>query len=184
MMNAKREARRQALDALKSAVFPSPGQVAETICRRIDYLASEDVLAFYPLRNEIDVTGVIDRALADGKRVWLPVCIDGRNMKFAGVAGAQWRDCLCRAGNGTLCPKTPDWAEMDSLERALILVPGLAFDESNHRLGRGGGYYDVFLASIKGDSRFKTLGVCLDCQLRIAFPTEGHDQAVDEVLGF
>lgn len=183
-MNAKRESRRQALDALKSASFPSAEQAAETICRRIDYSTSEDVLAFYPLRNEIDVTGVIDRALADGKRVWLPVCVDDRNMKFARVAGAQWRDCLCRTGNGTLCPETPEWAETDSLGRALILVPGLAFDGSNHRLGRGGGYYDVFLASIKGDSRFKTLGVCLGCQLRIGFPIEEQDQAVDEVLAF
>jgi 5-formyltetrahydrofolate cyclo-ligase len=61
----------------------------------------------------------------------------------------------------------------------LILVPGLAFDRGGHRLGRGGGYYDRWLASAPAAFR---LGVCFSRQVVEALPRETHDCPVEAVL--
>lgn len=59
----------------------------------------------------------------------------------------------------------------------MILVPGLAFDRSGARLGRGGGYYDRLLAECRRDCR--TVGVTWDDRLLESIPVEEHDRPVD-----
>lgn len=61
----------------------------------------------------------------------------------------------------------------------LILVPGLAFTRDGRRLGRGGGFYDRWLATQSG---IPTLGICFSCQLVDALPIEMHDVRLDAIL--
>jgi 5-formyltetrahydrofolate cyclo-ligase len=61
----------------------------------------------------------------------------------------------------------------------LVIVPGLAFDPSGARLGRGKGYYDKWLGA---NPAVKTLGVCFSCQILEKIPAEGHDARVDVIL--
>ena len=63
----------------------------------------------------------------------------------------------------------------------LILVPGMAFDHSGNRLGRGKGDYDRFLAQTQMQS-VRKWGVCYDFQLLDSIPTDAHDQPVERVL--
>ncbi len=60
----------------------------------------------------------------------------------------------------------------------LILVPGMAFDRSGGRLGRGKGYYDRYLAAASG---FKA-GVCFDDQVVGEIPREAHDVPMDALV--
>jgi len=62
----------------------------------------------------------------------------------------------------------------------LILVPGLAFTRDGQRLGRGGGYYDRYLAALP--SVAMKLGVCFQFQLVDSLPLEAHDQRVHAVV--
>lgn len=61
----------------------------------------------------------------------------------------------------------------------LIVVPGMAFDASGHRLGRGKGYYDRFLAQ---HPNVPTIGICYGFQIMDDIPSEPHDRLVDEVI--
>lgn len=61
----------------------------------------------------------------------------------------------------------------------LILVPGLGFTAAGERLGRGGGFYDRFLAD-KTD--IPTWGVAFSCQNLPALPLENHDCRVQRVF--
>ena len=62
----------------------------------------------------------------------------------------------------------------------LILVPGVVFDQHCHRIGRGGGYYDKFLASHPG--AFK-IGVCYSFQLKKhAIPHSLFDHKMNRVV--
>ncbi len=65
-------------------------------------------------------------------------------------------------------------ARVDELD--LILTPGLAFDRSGCRLGRGRGYFDRLFVS--SDSKALRLGVCFACQVIEAVPCEPHDARV------
>jgi len=57
-------------------------------------------------------------------------------------------------------------------------VPGLAFDISGHRIGRGGGYYDRLLTGARGAK----IGIAYDLQLFDAVPWEPHDAKMDLVV--
>lgn len=61
----------------------------------------------------------------------------------------------------------------------LIVVPGMAFDSNGHRLGRGKGYYDRFLAQ---HPKVHTIGLCFDFQLLPEVPSESHDRIIDEII--
>jgi len=57
-------------------------------------------------------------------------------------------------------------------------VPGLGFDLSGHRLGRGRGYYDRLLAGIAGVK----CGVAFDPQVVAQIPAERHDVNMNFIL--
>ena len=60
----------------------------------------------------------------------------------------------------------------------LMVVPGVAFDRTGNRLGRGGGYYDRFLSGFQG----MTAAVAFSFQLLDQIPIEKHDIPVDLVV--
>ena len=72
------------------------------------------------------------------------------------------------SGNNTIPPQ-----ELD-----LIIVPGLAFDLSGNRLGRGKGFYDRLLSNTKA----LKIGIGYDCQLLEQVPSEPHDVKMDAVI--
>jgi 5-formyltetrahydrofolate cyclo-ligase len=66
-------------------------------------------------------------------------------------------------------------------ELSVILVPGLAFDETDGvRLGRGGGYYDRLLANPAVVAR--RIGVAFETQVVPTVPREAHDSRVHELV--
>jgi 5,10-methenyltetrahydrofolate synthetase len=75
-------------------------------------------------------------------------------------------------------PKT--WKEAALEEVDVGLIPGLAFDHTGGRLGRGGGFYDRLL----GDSRWRGIktGVAWPWQLVLNVPKEPHDISMDYVV--
>ena len=60
----------------------------------------------------------------------------------------------------------------------LILIPGVAFDKKNNRLGRGKAYYDKLLNSVNA---FK-VGICFDFQMLGSVPVDEHDVKMDMVI--
>ncbi|WP_306591923.1 5-formyltetrahydrofolate cyclo-ligase [Geothrix sp. 21YS21S-4] len=62
----------------------------------------------------------------------------------------------------------------------LLLVPGLGFSDSGHRLGYGRGFYDALLAELPED--VLTVGVGFDAQMGQAVPVEPHDRPVKALL--
>ena len=61
----------------------------------------------------------------------------------------------------------------------LAVVPGMAFDSQNNRLGRGKGYYDRMLPRLVNAYK---IGVCFDFQRLPGVPADEHDCKVDEVI--
>lgn len=64
-----------------------------------------------------------------------------------------------------------DGTEVSVSELAGVIMPGLAFDLSGARLGRGLGYYDRALKNYSG----LIIGVCFHRSLKEGIPFEEHD---------
>lgn len=151
------------------AKFSQRESASDAIRRQLEtvvaWTRASVVYGFYPLRSEPDWLG---SDAIQGKQIAFPRT-DANLMTYfisekmiPGVKGPL------EPADGAPAPP-PD----------LILVPGLAFTPDGRRLGRGGGYYDRWLATQRG---IPTLGICFSCQLVDTLPVESHDVRVDAIL--
>jgi prolyl-tRNA editing enzyme YbaK/EbsC (Cys-tRNA(Pro) deacylase) len=72
---------------------------------------------------------------------------------------------------------TTDSATVDLADLDVVLVPGRAFDRLGRRLGRGGGYYDRFLATVPRG--VVLVGVGTDSSTVAEVPADDSDMRVD-----
>ena len=67
-------------------------------------------------------------------------------------------------------------------------MPGLAFDEQGRRLGRGGGYYDKFIAQCKERAKQRgwepplLVALAFKAQIFPEVPCDPHDEPVDVLI--
>ena len=134
---------------------------------------AETILLFAGMGVEVDTRPLLEVLEQEGKRLCLPRCLPGNAMEARRYDGAR----LVRHRYGMLEPDL-DCPLVDKAQIDLILVPALCYDRRCFRLGRGGGFYDRYLADFQGF----TLGLCRQVLLRDAVPVEPWDQRVDAVL--
>lgn len=148
---------------------------SQTIVEKIEQLpifrTAKTVLLYYPIRNEVDLRALLDK-YRDSKTLLLPF-IRRRSIEIRQYIG---EDNL-RQGYAHI-PEPQTAAFVGNID--LIIVPGVVFDHKCHRIGRGGGYYDRFLAKHK--EAYK-LGVAYDFQLKHHdLPQTHHDQPLNAVI--
>lgn len=127
--------------------------------------------------NEVDTRALIGTCLAQGKRVAVPVVMP--SAKTMGHALIDGLDQLVVGPWGLAQPDPAAARWLPAKARIdLVVVPGLAFDRRGHRIGRGGGYYDRFLAQVQTVK----IGLCYDELVLDYIPGEPHDVPVDMVV--
>lgn len=102
---------------------------------------------------------------------WAFPKIDNTDLEFRKSAKIFNRSDL-----GFLEPHDGTKLELEHIEG--FVVPGLSFDKTGHRLGRGKGFYDRALKNFKG----KKIGVCFDVALCEKLPHESHDIPCDQIV--
>lgn len=137
------------------------------------YLQAKTVYGYLPYNQEVRTVPILQQALADGKQVAVPK-VYGDEMKFIVLTNF---DRLEKSAFGI--PEPIDDAPMADDPTALVLMPGLAFDQEGHRIGYGGGFYDKFLAC---EPDHPTVALCYDFQVLEKLETEAFDVPVDCVL--
>ncbi|MCR5290601.1 MAG: 5-formyltetrahydrofolate cyclo-ligase [Treponema sp.] len=134
------DAGRQAVEQLRSTRF---------------YTSCHAVFAFVSYGNEIDTRPLLDAVLADGKQLLLPRIIpDTNKMDFYAIDAAVPLDNQLETGSfGIKEPKvTLEKVVMSDFPcNALFIVPGLAFTVQGNRLGKGKGFYDRYIATVKNE---------------------------------
>ena len=132
--------------------------------------------AFWPMTDqaEVDIRPLIRTAYSRGADVWLPV-VCGQDLRHALFSGEH---NLEQASFGQMEPV--DQNVQDRIEPDLVVVPGLAVDNSGNRLGYGGGYYDRFLSELlKAPNRGPFIMVLFEEQRVEAVPHVEHDVPLD-----
>lgn len=133
--------------------------IFENLVALPEFCRSSLILTYVSTELEVDTRRLIDYCLGNNIAVAIPGIVDEK-MKFFGLT-KLW--------------EITDEVECDS--DSLCIVPGLAFNQENKRLGYGGGYYDRVLRDFCG----KSVGVCYD-EFIIDIPTEIHDEKVDILI--
>lgn len=147
------------------------------ICRLPEWQDASEVLAFASMPEEVDTGALIERAAIQGLPVYLPRVEDDR-MGFHLIRDAG---DLQPGVYGIREPNGESPAFLQGGPGTLVLCPGLAFDDSGNRLGRGKAYYDRFLSSL--DRRKCTVvGICFERQIERIVPAGAGDQPMDLVV--
>lgn len=137
------------------------------------YRQAKTIYGYLPYNQEVRTVPMLEQALADGKRVAVPK-IYADEMKFIYLTD------LSKVEKGySGIPEPIDDGPLGDDPFALVLMPGLAFDQNGHRIGYGGGFYDKFLAQ---EPYHPTLALCYAFQMVTDLPTEDFDVPVDLVL--
>ncbi len=144
----------------------------------LDEFGQAAVIALYaPIHNEIGTAMIMDSCFAANKVVLFPA-VSGRHMSFRRVHSLD----QLRKGAFGIPEPAPD-APVYGVERIdLMVVPGVGFDLSGHRIGYGKGYYDGFLQQREGEVPF-LVGLCHDFQLTYGgVVPESHDIPMDVIV--
>lgn len=172
---------------LRKTHIQSMGMLDDARMRKIDadicagvlsmdeYKDAKSVFLYISVGKEVSTDVLVRKALEDGKHVYIPQCMGN------GIMHAARLEDLSRLVDGMYGIPTVESGncviEPDALD--FILVPGVCFDITGHRLGRGGGYYDRYLAQ---NIRAYTVGVCRNAQLLESMQVDEHDRGVDAVV--
>ncbi|MBN1526560.1 MAG: 5-formyltetrahydrofolate cyclo-ligase [Candidatus Omnitrophica bacterium] len=130
------------------------------------------VMFYVSLKDEVDTVPMIDEALKAGKRVCVPVILKEEKKLIAGEIHNRLED-LEKQHFGIYQPRADRVKEVPLKDIDLVVVPGVAFDKHDMRLGRGHGYYDRFLSCLSANT--KTIGLAFDFQLVEHLPKQPHD---------
>ena len=134
------------------------------------FASAQHVMLFWPLPDEINTIPLIEHAHAVGKHVFLPVVVgDDLVVKPYNPTTMQ---------PGAFGILEPQGNPVSPALLDVIIVPGVAFDASCNRMGRGKGFYDRLLANIS----VPTIGVCYAEQYYLNIPTEQRDVPLHHVI--
>ncbi|MBQ2756561.1 MAG: 5-formyltetrahydrofolate cyclo-ligase [Oscillospiraceae bacterium] len=140
------------------------------------YQNCDTLLIYVSIGSEVDTLDIITTALADGKRVAVPLSIpETRAMTFYYISSP---DDLAPGTYGVPEPDPQKLEAAENFSSCLCIVPALVYDIHGYRMGYGKGYYDRFLSKFPG---YK-LGLAFDECTCSHLPRGKFDTAVDLIV--
>ena len=173
----KQDLRKQIRAAKKAVPYYEKCLRSTAIMQQVETLPlfqqADTILLYWSMDDEVQTHDFINRWYTS-KRILLP-CVDGDDLRLRQYTGPE---CLIQGEQfGIGEPTGPEFTQTDLIQ--LIIVPGVAFDRQNNRMGRGRGFYDRLLKSTP--NAFK-VGVAFDFQIVDQVPVEPFDVPMDTVI--
>lgn len=135
---------------------------------------SAPVLAYLPLRDEVDIVPLLMEFMENDVVVAMPR-IEGDRLVLHEVTDIG-RD-VTRGSFDVPEPK----AELPIIPIAtvsVVITPGRAFTQEGDRLGRGKGYYDRLLKLMPA----RRVALAYDCQVLDSIPVTENDEKIDLII--
>lgn len=179
----KAELRREIQEKLKGQSPFSRNEhsrvIQEKLISSAEFRNARTVMSYIAFPTEVDTCYLNEKALESGKRLAVPY-VDVGSRSVVAVELRSLND-LVKGPLGIYGPREGTHNRIPLEEIDLVVVPGIAFDKKNKRLGRGKGYYDAFLAEKELSSAF-TVGFAFSFQVVDSLPTDRHDMSVSAVI--
>ena len=155
-------------------------QITDRVIQLPDYQQAQCVMWYVDVRDEARTRHALPEALASGKRIVIPYCVEGELELFhlesmEELETGMYKILEPRSELREVAAKRVDVSELD-----LILVPGVAFDARGGRTGHGKGYYDKLLENAKPETPLVALA--FECQMFDEIPMQDHDIFMDKVV--
>jgi 5-formyltetrahydrofolate cyclo-ligase len=142
-----------------------------------EFTGAARLLVYVSKEREVDTHGLIRQMLAMGRQVCVP-CFEPARQQYVASELRDFDADLATGKFGILEPKSEAIRPAAPVQIDAVLVPGLAFDETGNRLGRGRGYFDRLLHEMRG----VRIALAFDFQLLAEVPAEAHDARMDFVV--
>ncbi len=177
-MKTKLELRRQIAHLKKTTPLAERKELSRLIMEALEqndaFIRAQTLLLYYSLPDEVYTHHIVEKWSKE-KRILLPVVKNDTEMEIREYTG---KADLKEGAFHIWEPSGRLFTEYEQIETAVI--PGMAFDEEGHRLGRGKGYYDRLLPKL---THAYKIGVCFPFQYLDGIPHEPYDIPMDEVVG-
>lgn len=181
---SKKEIRKAALslrNEMPDAVRRQKSRKIQQTLRELScYRDAHALLSYVDYQSEVITTPLLEGALKEGKKVFVPR-VSGDEMEFYRIT-----DCRdLRPGYRGIREPVGDtsFQSPDGRQKGLMLMPGVAFDQSGHRIGYGKGYYDRYLERmLLEESQVCIIALCFEIQIFPQVPWDCHDRIPDMIL--
>ena len=132
------------------------------------------IAIYMPINYELD--SLLSMNIQSSKKIYFlaPIVTDKNNMNFFDI---KKNDVFQVNKYGILEPIA---IKKKSYLPDIILLPLLAYDKNNYRLGYGKRYYDHYLNNQK--KKIKTIGIAYSFQETNKIPVDKHDVKMDYIL--
>ncbi|KAL0485822.1 5-formyltetrahydrofolate cyclo-ligase [Acrasis kona] len=194
MMLAKAELRKNlksALSKLSTEIkhAESKSVISQVLSSQV-YNQSSTICCYVPMLEEIDTIPLIRHSLKNNKHVYVPnirqdgliemLKIEDEN-DFKTFVPNKWS--ILEPPSHTI-PHRQNL--LNTKDEVLIITPGLGFDKSYGRIGRGKGYYDKFFRSLdQSNVPYTSIAVCFGCQYfdqEDVIPMGEHDVRMKQII--
>lgn len=136
------------------------------------FINAKTIMAYWSLNDEVFTHYFLEK-WKHQKTILLPT-IEGDFLKIKKFEGKEFMTPDNRFG--ILEPNGDIFNKLEEID--LVIVPGMAFDSTKNRLGRGKGFYDKLLP----DLSCLKMGVCFDFQFVNHVPIDKYDVKMDSVI--
>ena len=140
------------------------------------YLLRRSVALYNPIQNEVETGEIRDHALVTGKNVFFPRFGLKDSLELIKIESETE---FSQGRFGVLEPTGKRRLAGRDQEELVVFVPGVAFDLSGNRLGRGKGWYDRLIKELGGAI---LVALAYDFQIVDEVPAEEWDQRVHYVI--
>jgi len=135
-------------------------------------------MVYLDFRNEVKTDFIINYCLLHNKKVYIPICIpETHELCISRITSLE----ELQSGHYGIREPMPEYIRLsDSSLVDLVLIPGIAFDNSGNRIGFGAGYYDRFMKRLRPGAVKAALAYFF--QVVDHVPSEEHDIPTDYII--
>ena len=168
LRNQKEEDRLKKSQEIQKKLFSMP-----------EFQGSDTILFYALFDGEVDTFKMMRMTQQLGKKIALPMIRKGTNC-FVPLCVEKLEEDLEYGPYDIQQPCYDPLKVVKERDLSMVVVPGVAFDHENKRLGRGKGFYDRFLKGLPPD--VFSVGLAFDFQIVDCLPPQEHDVPVSCVI--
>jgi len=154
-------------------------QVFLNLAETVEYINSQNIMFYVATRSEVQTEEMIKMSIKMDKNVLVPIILP-ECLNLAPSKILDFDTELEKGKKGILEPKKEYYRLFPPEDIDLIIIPGVAFDLSGNRIGRGFGYYDNFLRKVRSSA--KIVALAFEMQIVKKIPNDKNDIPVHKII--